>query len=307
MDGVTIHFVHARAAGGEGVPLILTHGWPSTFAELLPLVPLLTDPAAHGIEGPSFDLVIPSLPGYCFSERPAAPWTLADTARLWHRLMRGLGYDRYGAHGGDFGSGVAAFLAMAHPEAVTGVHLSNLELAPYLGPDAPPLSAAERAFVDQEERWVREEGGYHAVQSTRPQTLAYGLTDSPAGLAAWILEKWRTWSDCGGDLDRRFTRDSLLTTVTLFWVTGCIATSLRDYYDNRDLYESLTATDRVRVPTAVGLFGHELADDGDPPREWAERLYDVRRWNVMPSGGHFAAAEEPLMLARDIAAFFADL
>ncbi len=307
VDDVDVHFVHVRAARGDGVPLVLTHGWPSTFVELLPLVPLLTDPAAHGIDGPAFDLVIPSLPGYGFSTRPARPITMRDTAALWHRLMRGLGYERYGAHGGDFGSGVSTFLGLDQPDALIGLHLSNFELDPYLGPGSPPLSGDERAFVEHEEEFAEREGGYNSVQSTKPQTLGYALNDSPAGLAAWVLEKWRAWSDSGGDLAGTFSRDFLLTTVTLFWASGSVTETLRDYYDNSAVYDTITAADRVRVPTAVGLFDNEFAHGGEVPRSWGERLYDLRRWTVYPTGGHFAAAEEPDLLARDVAAFFGSL
>jgi pimeloyl-ACP methyl ester carboxylesterase len=310
LDGVRIHFVHARAHGGGGqaIPLILTHGWPSTFVELLPLVPLLTDPAAHGIAGPAFDLVIPSLPGYGFSERPARTGVnYRYVAALWHRLMRGLGYTRYGAGGGDFGAGVATFMALDDPKPLIGLHLSNLEIAPYTGPGARPLSEAERRYLARSEAFWRVEGGYKAIQSTKPQTLGYGLNDSPAGLAAWILEKWRAWSDSGGDLAARFARDFLLTTLTIYWATQTIAPSTRDYFDNRWFGVTLGPADVVRVPTGIAVFAHQFADEGEPPRDWAERLYDVRRWTPMPRGGHFAPAEEPELLARDIASFFAAL
>jgi pimeloyl-ACP methyl ester carboxylesterase len=299
LDGVRIHFVHERARGG-GVPLILTHGWPSSFLELLALVPLLTD---------RFDLVIPSLPGYGFSERPARTGvTSRYTAGLWHRLMRGLGYERYGAHGGDWGAAVSTFMALDDPEPMIGLHLSNLDNDPYTGPGSRPLSEAERGYVSDWERWVDEEYAYSAIQSTRPQTLAYGLTDSPAALAAWVIEKWRAWSDCGGDVESRFSRDFLLTNVTLYWVTRTIATSIRDYFDNRWFAETTIGPDDfVRVPTALTSFTHHFADEGVAPREWAERLYDLRRFTPMPRGGHFPAAEEPELLARDIAAFFAQL
>jgi pimeloyl-ACP methyl ester carboxylesterase len=216
LDGVRIHFVHVRATHGQGIPLILTHGWPSTFVELLPLVPLLTDPQAHGIEGPAFDVVIPSLPGYGFSERPAQQGiNYRYTAGLWHKLMRGLGYVRYGAQGGDFGAGVATLMALDNPELMIGVHLSNLEISPDMGPGARPLSEAERIYLARNEAWWQAEGGYKAIQSTKPQTLGYGLNDSPAGLAAWILEKWRSWADSRGDLDGRFSREFLLTKKSL--------------------------------------------------------------------------------------------
>jgi pimeloyl-ACP methyl ester carboxylesterase len=305
LDGIHIHFVRQQARRGGGIPLVLTHGWPSAFVELLPLAPLLTDPEAHGIDGPAFDVVIPSLPGYGFSERPARTGVnYRYVAGLWHRLMRGLGYRRYGAQGGDFGAGVATFMALDNPEPMLGVHLSNLELPPYTGPGSRPLSEAERAYLERNQAWWQAEGGYKAIQSTRPQTLGYGLNDSPAGLAAWVLEKWRSWADSGGDLDGRFSRAFLLTLLTIYWVTQTITPSMRDYYDNRWFAVTLGPGDLVQVPTGIAVF-KQFVDEGAPPREWAERLYDVRRWTPMPSGGHFAPAEEPERLARDIAAFFA--
>jgi len=310
LDGVHIHFVHERARHGQGIPLILTHGWPSTFIELLPLVPFLTDPKGHGIDGPAFDVVIPSLPGYGFSDRPAqVRVNYLHVAGLWHRLMSGLGYERYGAQGGDFGAGIATFMALKDPEPMIGVHLSNLEITPYTGPEARPLSAAERTYLERSQAFWQEESGYKAIQSTKPQTLAYGLSDSPAGLAAWILEKWRSWADSRGDLDGRFSRDFLLTTVTLYWVTQTIASSMRDYYDNDNKRFRVTIGPEqfVNVPTGIAVFANNFVDEGTPPREWAERLYNVRRWTPMPRGGHFAPVEQPELLARDIIAFFGGL
>jgi pimeloyl-ACP methyl ester carboxylesterase len=298
VQGGRIHFVHHRAAG-RGIPLVLTHGWPSTFVELLSLVDRLGD---------RFDLVVPSLPGYGFSPRP--PRTGVDRAYVagrWHQLMQGLGYQRYGACGGDFGAGVATHMALLQPERMIGVHLSTAEMWPYTGPGAPPLSVAEQEYVDHVARWDETERGYSAVQSTRPQTLGYGLNDSPAGLAAWVLDKWRAWSDCGGDLDARFGRDTLLTMLTIWWASGSITSSMRDYYDNRWHGTPIGATDFVAVPTAMAVFAHEFVREGEPPRSWYERLYDIQRWTVFPRGGHFAAAEEPDLLAADIAEFFAVL
>lgn len=301
-----IHFVHEPAREGNGVPLILTHGWPSSFLELLPLVPFLTNPKAHGIEGPAFDLVIPSLPGYGFSERPA-PTTYRTVGRLWHALMRGLGYERYGASGGDFGAGVATYMALENPAPMIGIYLTTLELAPSTGVGTRPLTEAEGTYVDLVRQWDAVERGYSAVQSTKPQTLGYALNDSPAGLAAWILEKWRAWSDSDGDLDAHFSRDELLTLLTLYWVTGTITSSMRDYFDNRWHGSDLVPGERIPVPAGIANFDHNFVSEGSPPREWAERLYDVRRWTSMPRGGHFGAAEEPELLARDIAAFFAEI
>ena len=308
VDGVEIHFVHQRARDRRGIPLILTHGWPSAWLEFVGLIPLLTDPPAHGIPGPSFDLIVPSLPGYGFSERPLRTGvTMRYVAGLWHQLMREIGYDRYAAHGTDFGSAVATFMALQDPGSMIGIHLSNLDLSPDTGHGAPRLSDAERAYLDRRQRWDNVERGYSSIQSTKPQTLAYALTDSPAGLAAWLLEKWRSWSDSGGDLDACISREFLLTLLTVYWVTSTMASSVRDYYDNRWFNDPIAPNERVTVPTGVALFANEFLAEGTPPREWAERLYDVRRWTPMPRGGHFAAVEEPELLARDIAAFFAEL
>jgi len=306
IDDLAIHFVHERAADGTGIPLMLLHGWPSTFVELLPLVPLLTDPHKHGIDGPAFDLVIPSLPGYGFSDRPVRG-NYRDVAGLMHALMRGLGYARYGVGGGDFGAGIATVMALDHPASTLGLHVSNLELSPHLGEGSRPLSDAERGYLAQRDLWDQAERGYSAIQSTKPQTLAYALNDSPAGLAAWIVEKWRSWTDSDGDLDRCFPPELLLTTLTVYWATGSITTSMRDYYDNRWDGISIGPETFVTVPTGIANFASQFVFEGRPPREWAERLYNVRRWTEMPRGGHFAPAEEPLLLAMDVAAFFSDL
>jgi len=285
VDGVHVHFVHVRRGG---TPLIVTHGWPSAFTEYLPLVDRL--------EG--FDLVIPSLPGYGFSARPDT-LTIRDTAKLWHALMRGLGYERYGAGGTDWGAGVTAYMALDDPAPLLGIHLSNLDVWPV----AEPETQAEHAFAADTRRWNAVERGYSTQQSTRPQTLAYGLSDSPAGLAGWILEKWRAWSDSGGDLEAAFARDFLLELVTLYWVTGTIGTSLRDYIDN---YTAGTPklSQRLTVRTGIANFHRSVADEGKLPREWAERIYPVERFTDMPRGGHFAAAEQPDLLADELRAFF---
>jgi pimeloyl-ACP methyl ester carboxylesterase len=300
----TVHFVHARAPGGGGIPLVLTHGWPSTFVELLGLVPLLTEPAAHGIDGPAFDLVLPSLPGYGFSPRPARTGVnIRYVASVWHALMRSLGYERYGAGGGDFGSGVATYMALDEPARMIGLCLTNLDVDPYLGPGSRPLSDVERSFLAVRDGWDAVERGYSSIQSTKPQTAGYGLTDSPAGLAAWILEKWHSWTDPRCDV----SRDFLLTTLTIYWATRTIAPSMRDYHDNRWTRPPLGPDDLVRVRTGIAGFAHENVPEGEPPREWAERLYDVRRFTPMPRGGHFAAVEEPRLVAQEIASFFGSL
>jgi pimeloyl-ACP methyl ester carboxylesterase len=307
IDGLRIHFIHERARHGHGIPLILTHGWPSTFAEFLPLVPLLTDPGAHGIDGPAFDLVIPSLPGHGFSDKPQTPTTARDVAGMWHQLMGGLGYGRYGAEGGDIGESVATFMALDNPNPMIGIHLHTLLGSTYAGPESRPLSEAELNYMAVVEAWDNVERGYSAIQSTKPQTVGYGLNDSPAGLAAWILEKWRGWSDCGGDLDAHLSRDFLLTTVMLYWVTETITSSMRGYYDRRWNDVPLKPADFVQVPTAIAIFDNPLIPAGRPPHEWAERLYNVCVWTPMPSGAGFAPREEPERLARHIASFFGAL
>jgi pimeloyl-ACP methyl ester carboxylesterase len=308
VGGHRIHFVHVRAPQRPAIPLVLTHGWPSTFLEMLPLVPLLTDPRAHGIDGPAFDVVIPSLPGYGFSDRPRRTgMSTRATAPLWDELMQGLGYSRYAAGGTDFGAGVATYMALDRPEPLIGIHLTFLDETPFTGPGARPLSDAERAYQTENDRWMRSEYAYGDLHATKPQTAGYGLNDSPAGLAAWIVEKWRSWGDTGGDVDARFGRELLLSTLTIFWVSETIASSMRLYWENRRSGPAFGPGDVVGVPTGFAVFANEHVPEGRPPREWVERAYAVRRWTEMPRGGHFPAVEEPELLARDIAAFFREL
>ncbi len=305
VDGSGIHFIHERGKGPDPVPLLLTHGWPSTFTEMLKVIPLLTDPAANGGDAAdSFDVIVPSLPGYGFSDltidRGVNVGRIAD---LWAELMTGLGYTRFAAHGGDWGASITARLGHAHPDQAIGLHVTAVAAMPYLGPD-PDLTDGERAFMQAREAWVQAEGGYAHIQGTKPQTLSYGLNDSPAGLAAWITEKFRTWSDCLGDVESRFTKDELLTNITIYWATGTINSSTRIYYESRRDPWGLGQGERIEPPSAVARFPKDL---GYPPREWAERVFNLQRWTEMPRGGHFAALEEPEMLVDDLRAFFRTL
>ena len=282
-----VHFVHQRAASGRGVPLILTHGWPSSVLDYVDMLPMLKD----------FDVVAPSLPGYGFSRRPLeVAVNYRYIAERWHRLMTELGYSRYGAGGGDFGAGVSTFLALDHPESVIGIHLTTPELTPEV--DDLELSDAERSYVAVSRGWDSAERGYSAIQSSKPQTVGYGLNDSPAGLAAYLGEKWHSWSDITPP------NDFLCATLTLYWVTQTITSSMRDYWDNRRYPVNPTY---VGTPTAFGVFAHETVSEGEPPRSYLERLYNIQRWTVFPSGGHFASVEEPAALAGDLTAFFRDL
>jgi pimeloyl-ACP methyl ester carboxylesterase len=302
IDGQTIHFVHQRGRGPRPLALVLTHGWPSCYVELLKLVPLLTDPASHGgDEDDSFDVVVPSLPGYAFSESPPRPGlvTARVMAELWARLMRDwLGYSRFGVQGQDIGAAVSLSLAATHPELLAGTHLTGVLTFP---PADRPLSEEGQAFLARQQRFRDAEGGYAHQQGTYPQTLAYGLNDSPAGLAAWIVDKFRTWSDCDGDVERRFSKDELLTIITLYWVTGSINSSFLFYYDSRHDPEP-PQTGRVEVPVGIALFPKENPVTG--PREWAEEAYNIARWTNMPRGGHFPAFEEPELLATELREFF---
>lgn len=303
VDGLGLHFIHERGRGPNPMPLVLTHGWPSTFYELTRVIPLLTDPGAHGGDpAQSFHVVVPSLPGYGFSDRPRRPGLFSGRiADLWARLMGRLGYERFAAFGGDIGAGVTSRLGLYHPDRLLGIYVLSV-LAPYRGPGASPLSEAEQRFVALNERWEDEEGAYSHQQSTRPQTLAYGLNDSPAGLAAWIVEKFRAWGDTSGDVETRFSRDDLLTTVTLYWVTQTINSSMRLYYEYRRHARPLGPEERVRVPSAIGLTT-EAVDRA--PREWAARTYsNLQRWTEFPRGGHFFALEEPGLLVDELRAFF---
>lgn len=303
VDGFGLHFVHERGRGPRPLPLLLVHGWPSTFWQLAPLIPLLTDPAAHGGDpADAFDVVIPSLPGCGWSDRPARRgMSRPRVAELLGGLMEALGYRRYGVHAGDVGTSVATLLALARPAEVAGLHLTDVYHLPYLGPGSPPLTEAERRFVAEEERWWQDEGAYDHVQRTKPQTLAYGLNDSPAGLAAWIVEKFRAWSDCGGDVERRFSKDDLLVHVTIYWLTGTINSANRLYYERHHHPRPMGPGEKVLPPAGFALFP---GDTDHPPREWAERTYRVTRWTEMPSGGHFAAQEEPDLLARELREHF---
>ncbi len=304
IDGTKVHFIHVHGKGPKSTPLIITHGWPSTFFEMYKIIPMLVDPAAHGGDpADAFDVVAPSLPGYGFSEAPRARgWTSDKTANLWAKLMtRVLGYYRFAAHGGDVGAGVTSRLGLIHPAHIIGIHVTAV-VPPYLGTGSVPLSDNERAFVELQQQWEREEDGYGHIQGTRPQTLAYGLNDSPVGLASWIVEKYRAWSECGGNVERSFTKDELLTNVTLFWATQTINSSMRHYYESRHNPQPFSQGVKVSVPCGICLTTEPV---DRCPREWAERTYsDILRFTLLPRGGHFAALEAPDILVNDIRDFF---
>ena len=307
VDGLDIHFIHEKGKGPNPIPLVITHGWPSCFFEMTKIIPLLADPASHGGDAAdSFDVVAPSLPGFGFSDHAQdRGMEVQRVAGMWNKLMtENLGYPKFAAQGGDIGSGVTARLGYAHADTLYGIHLTSITRpTPYLGPGSRPVTDAEQALIVQRDKWFADEGGYNHIQGTKPQTLAYGLNDSPVGLAAWIVEKYRTWSDCGGDVEKSYTKDELLTIVTIYWVTQTISSSTRMYFENQKNLWAMEKDQKVPAPAGMAMFPQEISK---PPREWGERSYDVRRWTEMHSGGHFAALEEPQLLAEEVRAFFRD-
>lgn len=306
IDGLEIHFIYVRGTGPKPLPLIITHGWPSSVFETHKIIAPLADPVRHGGESSdAFDVVIPSLPGFGFSGRPGGRGpTRAD--RLWRSLMvEVLGYRRFVAHGGDVGARVTSALGRFHHDVVAAIHIGSVDLDwPHPLPRDADLSEAERDYLERVKRWEKDEGAYAEIQATRPQTLAYGLNDSPVGLAAWAVEKFRAWSDCGGDVESRFTKDELLTNVMIYWLTQTIGSSMRRYFEVRHdpTPTPLKPGERIAAPAGIAMFPGEK--DLLVPREWAERCYNVKRWTDMPRGGHFPAIEEPELLVEDLRAHF---
>ena len=283
------------------MPLVLSHGWPDSFWRYVKVIPLLTDPGAHRADpADAFDVVVPDMPGYGYSDRPARPpLDSIAVADLWAELMGVLGYERFGAAGGDIGSQVSRYLSLNHPGRVTAVHRMDGGLPVFTG-DPADLSPEERAWIERGAAWSAAEGGYIAMHRTKPQTAAVGLTDSPAGLAAWIVEKLRAWSDCGGDVERSFTKDEILTNITLYWLTETIGSSMRMYHANAAIPAAQLAR-RVEVPSGFALFPGDISH---PPWSWLERVANVVRVAEPPRGGHFAPFEEPELYARELRDFF---
>ncbi|SAK47581.1 multidrug MFS transporter [Caballeronia fortuita] len=308
IGGYDIHFVHQKGKGPAPMPLVMTHGWPGSFIEMERVLPLLTDPASHGGDpADAFHVVVPSLPGFGFSSALGASGSGAHgVAGLWLDLMTGLGYDRFGTQGGDIGAAVSMWLARRFPERMIGAHVNYVPAGfrPAINDSTHPLTDEERAYLDAVAASVSTEGAYAAIQGTKPQTLSYAMTDSPVGLAAWIAEKFRTWSDCNGDIESVFTMDQLLTDISLYWFGHTLDASFHIYKENRQRPLTFDPSERVTTPLGVAVFPRELPM---PPRSWLERVFDVQRWASMPRGGHFAALEQPELLVEEIRAFFRPL
>ena len=296
IDGQPIHFIHARSHATDAMPLLVMHGWPGSIIEMLGVI----DPLRA-----SFDVVCVSLPGFGFSG--------PTTERGWHprriaaavvELMGRLGYPRFGTLGGDWGATISNYIGLDFPEHLYGLYLTMVAAGPPAGSDGSELRDNEKEWVAANAAFFAEESGYLQIQATRPQTLAYGLTDSPAGLAGWIVEKLRAWSDCGGDLESAISRDDILANITLYWVTGTANSAARIYLEAMRAGQLQPIASRIQVPTACAIFPKETVRS---PRAWADEAWDVRRWTEMPRGGHFAALEVPDLLVPDVCAFYREL
>lgn len=301
IDGLEMHFVHVKSKEPDAMPLVMTHGWPGSIYEFMEVIGPLTDPVAHGGDAKdAFHLILPSMPGYGFSGKTAERgYSVKRVAAVIAKLMARLGYERYVAQGGDWGSGVSSWLGSLDAERVAGIHINMVGGGPPRGMDDPEKGIPEWELKRWRERaeWWNGENAYGNIQGTKPLTLAYGLNDSPAGLAAWIVEKFRAWSDCDGDVESRFTKDQLLTNVMIYWVTETMPAAVRLYYESR---RDRSRRDRVEVPTAIAVFPGEIFFS---PRKWVETRYNVQQWTEMASGGHFAAMEEPRLLVEDVRKF----
>ena len=312
IEDIPIHFIYERGKGPNPVPLVLSHGWPWTFWDWHKLIGPLTDPAAYGGDpADSFDVVIPSLPGFGFSTPLVTPeinfWRTAD---LWVTLMRDvLGYDKFAAGGGDWGALLTAQLGHKYAQHLVGVYMhlmAPLDLFNGTLPEEKLYGPGEEGWWQRNQDFFGAESGYSAIQSTKPQTLALALNDSPAGLCAWILEKRRTWSDCDGDVEQRFSKDELLTTMSIYWFTQSFGTSARYYYEcvHNPWRPSHDRMPVVEAPTGIGVFLEEVIMF---PRQWAQEYYNLQHWQIMESGGHFAPMEEPQRLTEDMRLFFRTL
>jgi pimeloyl-ACP methyl ester carboxylesterase len=307
LHDIDLHFLHVPGKGPDPHPLLLSHGWPGSIFEFLELIPRLTDPEQFGADPTdAFTVIAPSLPGYGLSFTPGQPrFGVEAIADCFATLMgEVLGYHRFGAQGGDWGSFITARLGYVYPERLSGIHLNLMPIRrdPTIVSNPTP---EESRFLDELQLWLKEETGYQWIQGTRPQTLAFALTDSPAGLAAWIVEKFRAWSDCDGDVEAVFSRDHLLANISLYWFTGAISSSFWPYYARMHGPWPIPAGETIAVPTGYCEFPREIVR---PPRSVAERTFtNLERWSVMEHGGHFAAMEQPDTLAQEIRSFFRNL
>lgn len=304
-NGQRVHYLHARSPHQDAMPLVMTHGWPGSVLEFLKVLGPLTDPVTHGGDArDAFHVVAPSIPGYGLSPAPARPgFDIREVGRTVAALMAELGYRRYGAQGGDWGSAASSWAAILDPQHCAGIHLNLVFAAPPRG-QRDVLSDREVAALEETRAYMKAGTAYQRVQGLEPDLIGVAMTDSPAALCAWIVAKFRSWSDCGGEVERRFTKDELLANVTWYWLTKSGASAARLYRESMLSGRFGGPTERVEVPTACAVFPREMFR---PPRLWAERQYNLQRWTEMEAGGHFAAMEEPAALVDDIRTFFRTL
>jgi pimeloyl-ACP methyl ester carboxylesterase len=301
IDGYQVHFLHIKGNCAKSIPIIITHGWPGSFLEIMKLIPLLTENSYV-----SFDVVIPSMLGFGFSQKiDHEGCNVLFMADLWFKLMQELGYKRFGVQGGDFGAGVSASISLKYPDHVIGMHLNYIpgNYQPELQ-SGEEFTAEETEYLKSEEEWYFREGGYSLQQKTKPLTLAYGLNDSPAGLCAWIVEKMYGWADCKGNIENVFTKDELLSNVMLYWVTETIHSSVRLYNENKNSPLNLGKNKFITIPVGIARFRYE---EPFPPRKYIERGFNVQHWSDFSEGGHFASIEKPELLAGDIYNFFTNI
>ena len=307
LAGIDVHFIHEQGLGPNPLPLLLSHGWPGSVFEFRRLIPMLTDPLSFGADpADAFTVVAPSLPGYTLSFRPGQPrFGVEEIADVFAALMTDvLGYTRFGAQGGDWGSFITSRLGYRYAERIVGIHLNLLAVRRDPSLLLNPTKEESR-FLDELNHFLKDETGYQWIQGTRPQTLAFGLTDSPAGLAAWIVEKFRNWTDCDGDPVNAVSRDDMLANITLYWATGAIGSSFWPYHARLHRPWPIPPGATVDVPMGYTEFPREILR---PPRSVAARMYsDIRRWTTQRKGGHFAAMEQPEVLAHEIREFFRPL
>ena len=298
LDGLDIHFIHQRSPRPDAMPLVMTHGWPGSIVEFSKVIGPLTDPEAHGADAgtPAFHVVCPSLPGYGFSAKPSASgWGVERIAQAWDQLMARLGYQRYVAQGGDWGAAVTTQLGRSQNGCVA-IH-TNMPVARPLPPGEEGYTEEEQAAIDAGRYYNRWDSGYSTQQATRPQTVGYGLVDSPVGQMTWIVEKFWRWTDCDGHPENALTRDELLDNVSIYWFTASGASSARLYWES---FGAFGGSGRVEVPTGVASFPAEIVRR---PRRWCEEVYNIVHWTDMDKGGHFAAYEQPDLFVGDVRSF----
>ena len=303
--GRQLHFIHSRSSNPDALPLLMTHGWPGSIAEFSEILPILTEPQEHGGQREdAFHVICPSIPGYGFSDAPTEPGFDQKQVALGHiNLMEQLGYEKYVVQGGDWGSAISSWTARLAPEQVLGLHLT-LIFAGFPKHKSDPFEGVtnqEKMLLESRQQHMVDGTGYQAIQGSKPQTLGYGLNDSPAGLAGWIIEKFHGWCQHDGNLELAVSRDELLTNIMIYWITQTITSSSRLYFESAHVQNNLFEHGRIATPTGCAMFPGELYQ---PPRVWADELYNIVHWTIQPRGGHFAALEQPALLAEDLRLFF---